>query len=285
MATGWAQRYAVIDGPHGQAIVVAPSDRDVARHVRSVHTFHCTTRIGGCGQMLILRAGDVNIPHFSHLSGDRHCDAEADRWTHLHVQHLLRAWLTGSGRDVSIEQEIPGGRLDIAVHTTAGLIALEVQRAVLDRRAWQERTATYRAATRGLSWLWMDDAADLARRIELAEEGTTHALQLRFASTADQRRTLEVRAMTRFQTGAWHDLRSCRLEADGLRTRDWHQLALRPSPGENTTVSRPLEARAPRDAYERYYWAWTTSHPGIAATSVERAWRLKLPAPEAPERM
>jgi competence CoiA-like predicted nuclease len=153
MATGWAQRYAVIDGPHGQALVVAPSERDVARQIRGSHTFHCTTRAGGCGQSLILRAGDVNVPHFSHVSGDRHCDAEADRWTHLHVQTLLRAWLTSTGRDVSIEHAIHGGRLDVAVHTAEGLIAIEVQRAVFDRAAWQQRTATYRAATRGPSWL------------------------------------------------------------------------------------------------------------------------------------
>lgn len=283
MATGWAQRYAVIDGPHGQALVVAPSEREVARQIRRSHTFHCTTRAGGCGQILILRAGDVNIPHFSHLSGDRHCDAEADRWTHLHVQTLLRAWLTSIGRDVSIEHEVPGGRLDVAVHTADGLVALEVQRAVVDRAAWEQRTVTYRAAARGLSWLWMDDASDLARRIELAEEGTTHSLQLRFAGPADQRRKLEVRALTRFQSGDWHDLRSCRLEAHGLRTPDWDRLALQPPPTDAASAPAPFDLRAPRDAYERYYWAWTTAKPGIAPTSVERAWRLKLPAPESPE--
>jgi hypothetical protein len=282
MAVGWAQRYAVIDGAHGQALVVAPSDRDLARQLRGERTFHCTTRAGGCGQVLILRAGDVNIPHFAHLSSDRHCDADADRWTHLHVQGLLHAWLTDVGRNVSIEQEIPGGRLDIAVHTTAGLIALEVQRAALDRVAWQQRTATYRAATRGLSWLWMDDAADLARRIELAEEGVTHALQLRFDASFEHRQHLQVRAMTCHQSGDWHDLRSCRLEVDGVRTPDWHRLALQSHPTEAAADTAPVETRAPRGAYERYYWAWNTAHPGIAATSIERAWRLQLPAPEAP---
>jgi hypothetical protein len=152
----------------------------------------------------------------------------------------------------------------------------------LDRVAWQQRTATYQAATRGLSWLWMDDAADLARHTELAEEGMTHAIQLRFAAPVENRQHMQVRAMTRYQSGDWHDLRSCRLEGGGMRTPDWHRLALQPPPTETAPVALPLETRAPRDAYERYYWAWTTAHPGIAATSVERAWRLKLPAPEAP---
>ena len=87
--------------------------------------------------------------------------------------------------------------------------------------------------------------------------------------------------MTRFQSGDWHHLSSCRLGADGLRTPDWDRLALQPSPTETAVAPAPLESRAPRDAYERYYWAWTTAKPGIAPTSVERAWRLKLPAPEA----
>jgi hypothetical protein len=91
----------------------------------------------------------------------------------------------------------------------------------------------------------MDDASDLARRIELTKEGTAHSLQLRFAGPDDQRLKLEVRAMTRFQSGNWHDLRSCRLETDGLRTPDWDRLALQLPPTDAAAAPAPLELRAP----------------------------------------
>jgi hypothetical protein len=141
--------YAVLDSADSDLPVEAPADRTEAWRLKSGHTFHCSTALGGCGTELTFAIGEINRPHFRHRAGVRCAlmgsGSVADRYTHLAIQNALHDWINGMpGFTCRLEVAVEEGRTDVLA-TGPGLeAALEVQRSQLaDRLLVMEYDGAY----------------------------------------------------------------------------------------------------------------------------------------------
>ena len=104
-------RYAVVDGPEGTHWVFVPAERSDAQSLRARHSarFWCSTKAGGCGAQLSLKAGTEKKPHFAHYPGQaENCrfaydfDALERSYLHLALQLTLKKWLADLGLDCTL---------------------------------------------------------------------------------------------------------------------------------------------------------------------------------------
>lgn len=141
------------------------------------HSFYCSRLAGGCGDLLILAAGPVRVPHFRHLPKSscalRNGDLARDSYTHLAIQRALMKWINAvPGFSCSMEKRVEGGRTDLYVIGPGTRVSLEVQRSNINRTEVHRRTALYRRQATAVNWLYEFDSI-LACHEELMEQGLT----------------------------------------------------------------------------------------------------------------
>jgi hypothetical protein len=118
-------RRAVTDGPVGVQTVGVPGRREAAWRLRAAHPegFWCSSTASGCGQKLILAAGQVLPPYFRHARGQiRDCVSFHDEhaldrgYLHLTIQLQLHRWLREQGYEVTLEHRFTdSSRADVHV--------------------------------------------------------------------------------------------------------------------------------------------------------------------------
>ncbi|WP_050182709.1 competence protein CoiA [Domibacillus robiginosus] len=129
-----------------------------------------------CGSPVIIKAGDINIPHFSHISHSL-CNSfsESESPRHLTGKSDLFHWITQT-TDAQLEARLPDGsqRPDIL----AGNIAVEFQCSTISAPLFKERTEKYTA--RGLIPFWIYGGKPLERKGSYIKLTPFQRLFLRF---------------------------------------------------------------------------------------------------------
>ena len=216
-------RFAVVDSPAGLHLVSLPTRTLLARDLRRAHSnFWCSTRAGGCGGLLDLKAGPIRAPYFAHRPGEgTGCAARLDPdeltsgYEHLTMQLALRTWLRSIGYDAHIERPVGGGRAD--VHAVAGdqIHVIEVQRSPLPPGAWEARDAKYRSEASTVTWLWGTDRKSEAEYALVSHDVAFHA-------RITEGPSVEVGTLwpggDGEVDGVWNGLEECRLDGGGLWT-------------------------------------------------------------------
>ncbi|MET1029511.1 competence protein CoiA [Domibacillus tundrae] len=141
---------------HGRSVVLAgPEAKSLAIHLKEIPHF-CPQ----CGGSLIVKAGDVNIPHFAHTSQSS-CDSfsEHESPRHLAGKADLFQWITTTA-DAKMEARLPDGsqRPDIL----SGKIAVEFQCSTISAALFKERTDKY--TTRGMTPFWIYGGKPVERK-------------------------------------------------------------------------------------------------------------------------
>lgn len=129
-----------------------------------------------CGRPVVIKAGDVNIPHFAHeiySSCDSFSEHESPR--HLTAKIDLFNWITRT-HDAVMEARLPGGsqRPDIL----SGTIAVEYQCSTISASLFQERTKKYRM--HGLTPFWIYGGPSLERKGQYVKLTPFQRLFLRY---------------------------------------------------------------------------------------------------------
>lgn len=159
--------FAVIGSSESSDVVVAPTDKDEARRMRSeAHAsgtyFFCSLAIGGCGGKLKLAAGDIRVPYFSH-EPQSDCDlgdvAARDGYTHLAIQEALKRWVEGTTSllcDLEVTTSDRKGRSDLVIRDAgrSHRLGLEIQLSPLTYDEMQRRTKIYLQGMNHVQWLY-----------------------------------------------------------------------------------------------------------------------------------
>ena len=150
------QTTGVLGSPDSLELALLPADRGSAITFRARHKYdvYCPRAFGGCGDRLIVRAGEVRVSHLAHY-GDRRCtwSAEPDRDTHLRIQLMLRDWAIGQGFEASIEYVLEHARTDLRISRGGSAHHVEVQLSPIPTEEMIQRTVRYAASGATVTWL------------------------------------------------------------------------------------------------------------------------------------
>ncbi len=141
---------------NGQPVVLAgPDAKQMALSLKKTPHF-CPQ----CGRPVVIKAGDVNIPHFAHetySSCDSFSEHESPR--HLAAKIDLFNWIIRT-HDAIMEARLPDGtqRPDIL----SGTIAVEYQCSTISASLFRERTKKY--MMRGLNPFWIYGGPSIERK-------------------------------------------------------------------------------------------------------------------------
>ncbi|OES43925.1 competence protein CoiA [Domibacillus iocasae] len=141
---------------HGEVVVLAgPGAKLLAIQAKEIPHF-CPQ----CGGSVIVKAGDVNIPHFAHTSYSS-CDSfsEHESPRHLAGKADLYQWIMKTS-EAKMEARLPDGsqRPDIL----SGKIAVEFQCSTISAALFKERTDKYTA--RGMTPFWIYGGKPVERK-------------------------------------------------------------------------------------------------------------------------
>ena len=128
-----------------------------------------------CGRALILRRGELKIPHFAHLPPVECREARGETEAHHWAKAVLRDAFLKSGSDAEVERRLVGEpaerRTDLAVALPGGgMVAIEIQRSDLTLADIRTRTTSFMRAGVPVVWVGLVDDA-LALRIEAGRAG------------------------------------------------------------------------------------------------------------------
>lgn len=136
-------------------IIVLMSDieRNALRRLRSQHQFYCPQ----CQSKVILKVGEVVIPHFAHeqKTSCRDSFSEGESPEHLLGKRLLFNFFQNKGYAVKMEPFLRNlsQRPDLVVETQKMSIPIEFQCSPIPRHKFRERSEGYRLA--GMEPLWI----------------------------------------------------------------------------------------------------------------------------------
>ncbi|MFG2576717.1 CCA tRNA nucleotidyltransferase [Streptomyces sp. NPDC048481] len=252
---------AVLGGSQGHRPVFLPYEKEAAQHLRNLRgadAFSCGVLLGGCGQVLTLRACGDRKSHFAHRPPVR-CrrtavgESSAD---HLYIGEALLDWLRGQGR--------PNVTVAYVQQTHARSDSLEIRFGAKGRR----RLLHVQMVRRSFSQ-WKDDGRRLeaapgkSRMIraygpesELAPyevQATGHALRFR-CETRDGTRVVSIGTQSPDHDVRWTTLDRCRLSDLGLVTPFLEPapagdaLRLKSTPGAAAPAPRPPRQATARNA-------------------------------------
>jgi competence protein CoiA len=146
---------AAVDANGNPVVLAGPDAKQIALSVKKTSHF-CPQ----CGRPVVIKAGDVNIPHFAHESYSS-CDSfsEHESPRHLSAKLDLFNWITRT-HDAMMEARLPDGsqRPDIL----SGTIAVEYQCSTISASLFRVRTEKYRA--RGLKPFWIYGGPSIERK-------------------------------------------------------------------------------------------------------------------------
>lgn len=267
--------HAVVGSPDSTHAIELPADRSLAKALQVLHrnSFWCGTGAGGCGQPMILNAGQVRIPYFRHHPGTdcAHSSAgsgAARSYEHLHFQHEIVVWLEKQGLTASAEFFLgPDGRADVHVIVDGRDHTIEVQLSPIGFSEWQRRDEQYRARVHRVTWLY-GPGAEAAASTEQAGRG--YVLHLRRSDTSEGR-CAEVGVVTHLNE-AWSPLSECELRGDLFWTPDLDQALV------NLARAREEEEVAQKRAKEAAEAAITRQHAAVQFPSKKSQQPVSLPS-------
>lgn len=140
----------------GSTIVLAGPERKMLA-LRLKDTPHFCPQ---CGQPVIVKAGEINTPHFAHLSiSSCNSFSEPESPRHLSGKLDLFNWISNTA-DAKLEARLPDGaqRPDIL----SGQIAIEFQCSAISADLFQKRTTRYLA--RGMTPFWIYGGIPVERK-------------------------------------------------------------------------------------------------------------------------
>lgn len=146
----------------GELVTLLDVRRPEAIKMRDSGLFYCVT----CKEPLALKAGDVRIPHFSHLklSSCSNTVTEPETPRHLKGKKDLYRWFVQNGLEVQLEKYLPDleQRPDLLVTQQKRQIAVEFQCTPISVSLIQKRTLRFLSA--GITPLWIVGGRPYSRR-------------------------------------------------------------------------------------------------------------------------
>ena len=289
------ERYAVLGGPASSEAVMLPDERFAAIAFRQAHhdQLWCGVRAGGCGQRLLVKAGEIRDPYLSHEPGasiacpmSGHPSRAREGYQHLALQRALQTWLTEQGLTAVLEQPVDGGRLDVHVVAGGNAHALEVQRSPLTTHKRRARERLYLNSVRTVTWLW-DPSLESRWVDHVIEADVAHLIAIDNALTVEigtasldgDRPRLDwtpLRDCSLDELGMWtphrEDARArtqrSRRAAD-LQTAAQQRIPARPRPPEGPRTLRPQRVLERERPHHRWWDTWSPTQG--------TAWLLELP--------
>jgi hypothetical protein len=146
-------------------MLVAYDDRDrriVADDAERGKPYYCPE----CEESLILKHGEVVIPHFAHFPDVDCAWGVGESMRHMEMKHCLGELLRTRQFEV---QAIPGRRADIALPNR---IAVECQESAIGLAEWSARTKDYNARDWAVLWVWDSKRLVGYETIEGTDDGT-----------------------------------------------------------------------------------------------------------------
>ncbi|OLN23839.1 hypothetical protein BTO30_02540 [Domibacillus antri] len=146
---------AAVDANGIPVLLAGPDAKNTALRLKQTPHF-CPQ----CGRLVVVRAGDVNIPHFAHESyAFCHSFSEHESPRHLSGKLDLFKWITRT-HEAQMEARLPDGsqRPDIL----SGTIAVEYQCSTISASLFRSRTEKYCA--RGLNPFWLYGGPAIERK-------------------------------------------------------------------------------------------------------------------------
>lgn len=146
----------VEDFPESTEVRTLSLDPREVRLYRKHHRAYCATVLDGCGEQLIIAAGDERIPYLRHHP-DSSCTliGDTDRYTHLLIQTLIAQWMRALGASsVHLEHRVEGGRADVRCMLEGTAYSVEVQRSPITTTEVDRRTEVYRTDGATVVWLF-----------------------------------------------------------------------------------------------------------------------------------
>lgn len=138
-----------------QVVLAGPEAKSLAHHLKKT-PHYCPQ----CSSPVMIKAGDMNIPHFAHLAHSScHSFSEPESPRHLAGKADLFQWIAKTA-EAQMEARLPDGtqRPDIL----SGRIAVEFQCSTISSAVFQSRTDKYTA--RGLIPFWIYGGKEVERR-------------------------------------------------------------------------------------------------------------------------
>jgi len=130
---------------NGQLITLASLSKREIHDLRSKDSFYCPA----CNNEVIVKAGDITIPHFAHLKS-QHCPEKGGGEGEYHYRGklLLYEWFLQQQIDVELEPYLPQihQRPDLLLRIKDRMIAIEYQCAKIDPKIIYERNKGYKRA-------------------------------------------------------------------------------------------------------------------------------------------
>ncbi|TDC69043.1 hypothetical protein E1200_09710 [Actinomadura sp. GC306] len=247
---------AVLDGPMSLHPIAMPFDRPSAKLMRDRYQhrgFYCGKWLGGCGNKLQTKIGEIRIPHFSHIAEGRAAvtcrrpsndEKSAD---HLYIRRDLADWVKDQGRQVGamrLNGNIPGeggvcsgvtiplkdgGALEVSIRDGFGKHS---------KRLWDQRNRELADGRRQhIDWLF---AEGLDLEHVYAEQGYAFIIKCDYVG---MERSVKIGTKTRGRVTEWADLSECRLTDGGLWTPFLAEAKARHPRGRRKTPPSPPAAR------------------------------------------
>ncbi|MFH9706528.1 CCA tRNA nucleotidyltransferase [Streptomyces luteogriseus] len=278
---------AVLGGSQGHQPVFLPFEKEDAQRLRQLHgadAFSCGVLLGGCGQVLTLRACGDRKSHFAHRPPER-CRRTAvgeNSADHLYIGEALVHWLRGQGqKNVTVayvqQAHARSDSIEIRFGRKGRRRLLHVQMARRSFSQWKDDSRRLEAASAKSPVI-----RTYGPESELSPYGVQAAgYALRFrCETRDGTREVSIGTQSPDHTVRWTTLDRCRLSDLGLVTPslqaapDGDVLRLKRAVEARTSASRPERQTAGRgEACGR-----EQQPPGTDSRSIETA----RPAHEEP---
>ncbi|MGW3170974.1 CCA tRNA nucleotidyltransferase [Streptomyces sp. NPDC001153] len=242
---------AVLGGPQGHRPVFLPFERDDAQRLRQLHgadAFSCGVLLGGCGQVLTLRACGDRKSHFAHRPPVR-CRRTAvgeNSADHLYIGEALVHWLRRQGqRNVSVayvqQAHARGDSIEIRFGPKGRRRLLHVQMVRRSFSEWKDDTRRLEGASGRCPAIRTYGPESELSPYEVQAAG--YALRFR-CETRDGTREVSIGTQSPDHQVEWTILERCRLSDLGLVTP-----SLEAAPGGDVLrlkVAERIEAAEPR---------------------------------------
>jgi hypothetical protein len=175
--------FAVLGDPAGNRYIQAPPTQAEMHVIKTDaetrgELFFCSSRLGGCGQRVMVINGPERRPHFRHYARTDCPLTRAtarDIYTHAMIQAALVGWLHNHGHPDAVTEKRLDKRSRVDVHCEPGAV-IEVQLSGETDSSMRCRTSRYGG---NVTWLYDPHNAISSRDSALARDSIVLLVRLR----------------------------------------------------------------------------------------------------------
>lgn len=124
-----------------------------------------------CGTEVILKAGNIKIPHFAHKTHNRDCYYEKTNESEEHKKgkFILYSWLKEQYKDyVYINKKYGNRRANVSIETDNGIVAFQYIRSERNLIEWEDKRNDYLSS--GIINLYFFSACDFRKEYTNSKE-------------------------------------------------------------------------------------------------------------------